>query len=300
MIVSPPSFAKEYRKWLAAFAFAAVGHWSLVWALGEKSQPVPEPLAMSAVMLNFAELPQSSMQIEPVAIGKPQQVTPDSVATPPEPQPVELNEPPKIAVEESPVEKAEIVLKKQPKLQQKPKEKPKLEPKEKPKKVVKKPLEKPVRTPNENAKPTENARQAKVSEVNSQASAASTAAAPKGNDSQIAAPHDSVSSSKNQAQNWQAKVLGHLSRHLQYPVTAQQNSIEGTPWVLIQVDGNGTVRNVSLRKSSGANVLDNEALALAKRASPLPAPPAALLKGDSISFSVPIRFNLNEFKKRKG
>lgn len=291
MIVTPPSFVKDYRQWLVAFALAAAGHWSLVWALGNKP---PEATAMTAVMLNFAEVPQSSMQIEAVSIGKPQQATPDSMATPPEPQPEQPTEPPNVVVDEAPVEQAEIVVKKQPKRPEKPKEKP-----ESPKKIVKK----PVPSPKESAKLTENRKpepNATVSEVNSQASAAATATAPKGNDQQIAAARDSFSASKSETQNWQSQVLGHLSRHLQYPVFAQQNNLEGTPWVLIEVDSRGAVRSATLRKSSGVNVLDNEALALAKRASPLPAPPPNMLKGDSIRFAVPIRFNLREFKQRKG
>lgn len=288
MIVMPPSFwqGAEYRKWLAAFGLAALGHWSLVWALGDKAEPAPEPLAMSAVMLNFAELPQSAMKIEPVAIGLPQEVTQESIAEPLEPPPTEPTEPPKVVVEESPEPpKVEIVVEKQPK---KPLEKPK----EKPKKVVKKPIEKP----REHTKPVEKPiHQAQVSNVNSQASANSSAAAPKGDDSQTVAPNNSVAASKSLAQNWQSKVLGHLARHQQYPASARENGVEGTPWVNIVLDEQGRVLNVSLRKSSGANVLDNEALALIQRASPLPAPPQNVLQNQRVTFAVPIRFNLKAF-----
>jgi hypothetical protein len=46
-------------------------------------------------------------------------------------------------------------------------------------------------------------------------------------------------------------------------------------------------------RSSGAAALDEEALALLRRAQPFPAPPLEL-PGDRVDLSVPIRFNLSE------
>ena len=44
-------------------------------------------------------------------------------------------------------------------------------------------------------------------------------------------------------------------------------------------------------RSSGATSLDEEALALLRRAQPFPAPPRELA-GDHVDLTVPIRFNL--------
>jgi len=44
-------------------------------------------------------------------------------------------------------------------------------------------------------------------------------------------------------------------------------------------------------RSSGASALDEEALALLRRAQPFPAPPPEL-PGQRVDLSVPIRFNL--------
>jgi protein TonB len=46
-----------------------------------------------------------------------------------------------------------------------------------------------------------------------------------------------------------------------------------------------------ITRSSGAAALDEEALALLRRAEPFPAPPAELV-GPQVNLTVPIRFNL--------
>lgn len=299
MIVSSPVF--EWRKWLTAFGVALIGHLSFVWFFADKTEPVSEPLALSAVMLEFADLPQSATKIEPIAIGLPQEMSQESVASASEPVLESPSEPPEIVVEESPKENAEIVVKKQPKVKEKPKEKTK--PKEKitpePKKVVQKVVKKSSST----AKTTHNTTQERevkenASEVNAQYSS-STSAPPQGESSKNAAPSNTLSENRSLTQSWKAKVLGHLMRYQRYPQFALENNIEGTALTAIRIDRQGNVLDVQINRSSGANILDTEALSLAKRASPLPVPPPHLFKGESIVLPIPLLFDIKAYKKAK-
>lgn len=54
--------------------------------------------------------------------------------------------------------------------------------------------------------------------------------------------------------------------------------------------------STKLVKSSGVIALDQEALAVVKRAQPLPQPPAGLLSNGQISLTMPIGFELKSKK----
>ena len=56
------------------------------------------------------------------------------------------------------------------------------------------------------------------------------------------------------------------------------------------IDRQGRVLTSRIVHSSGSDALDDEALALVKRAQPLPPPPAGLAD-DQLSFVVPIRYH---------
>ncbi|MBT3071964.1 energy transducer TonB [Rhodomicrobium sp. Az07] len=140
-------------------------------------------------------------------------------------------------------------------------------------------------------KPTENKPVEKKPEVQKpqrQKSTARAAAAPRPNRSRHAAvntaPSAGVSSSAATA-SWRSAVVGHLNRHKRHPGGA---SI-GTASVAFAVDRQGRVLWARLTRSSGNSQLDGEAVALARRASPVPAPPAELGRG-TITLSVPLRF----------
>lgn len=76
-----------------------------------------------------------------------------------------------------------------------------------------------------------------------------------------------------------------------YPPPAQRRGWEGTAEVLLQIAADGKVTGMTLGKSSGHAILDEEALDMVRRASPLPqAPPD--LRGRALVVSVPIVFRL--------
>jgi protein TonB len=82
-----------------------------------------------------------------------------------------------------------------------------------------------------------------------------------------------------------------IKRYQKYPPTAQRRGWEGTAEVLLQIAADGKVTGITLGKSSGHSMLDDEALDMVRRASPLPqAPPD--LRGRALVVTVPIVFKL--------
>lgn len=88
---------------------------------------------------------------------------------------------------------------------------------------------------------------------------------------------------------WQGQVLAALNRKKRYPRKAQRSRQQGEPWIRFIMDRDGKVLSVSLERSSGFRVLDDEAVKLPKRAQPLPKPPEEVL-GDMIELVVPVEF----------
>jgi protein TonB len=88
--------------------------------------------------------------------------------------------------------------------------------------------------------------------------------------------------------NYNGRVAAHLARHKQYPAAARSAGSQGTATVAFTLDGGGRVTSVRLTRSSGIASIDQEVLAMARRASPFPAPP----DGRGRNFTVPVRFNL--------
>ncbi|ELL5036283.1 energy transducer TonB [Campylobacter coli] len=67
-----------------------------------------------------------------------------------------------------------------------------------------------------------------------------------------------------------------------------------------KIDESGNVLSKELKKSCPYAALNDEALSLFKRASPLPKPPKEMLKnGDKISFVMPIDYNIKDYLGKK-
>ena len=73
--------------------------------------------------------------------------------------------------------------------------------------------------------------------------------------------------------SWQNSVVLHLNRHKRYPATARMNDMQGDVNVRFSMDRSGQLMASQVVRSSGFALLDEEALELLKRASPLPRPP---------------------------
>lgn len=86
---------------------------------------------------------------------------------------------------------------------------------------------------------------------------------------------------------WQKALVAHLARYKRYP--EQGNTPEAVVSVAFTIDRKGNVVSSRIEKSSGSDVLDADALAMIKRAAPLPAPPAEVA-ADDLTLVLPIRF----------
>jgi protein TonB len=84
-------------------------------------------------------------------------------------------------------------------------------------------------------------------------------------------------------------VVAHLRRFKRYPAEAQAANIHGTARISFSVGSKGEVLATRIVASSGARLLDEEAVAMVGRAGPFPPIPAELRRA-SMTFTVPVRF----------
>ncbi|MGH6614386.1 energy transducer TonB [Sphingomonas sp.] len=97
--------------------------------------------------------------------------------------------------------------------------------------------------------------------------------------------------SANVAETWEGKVLARLNQHRRYPRTAMARRQQGVPYVRFVMDRKGHVLSATLERSSGFPELDREAVALPRRAQPLPKPPANTRPEQAIiELVVPVEF----------
>lgn len=88
--------------------------------------------------------------------------------------------------------------------------------------------------------------------------------------------------------SWQRLLVAQLERHKRYP--PQAHGQVGEARLAFRIDRSGRVLTSRIVHSSGSEALDEEALALIRRAVPLPVPPAGT-PDDQLSFVVPIRYH---------
>jgi protein TonB len=88
---------------------------------------------------------------------------------------------------------------------------------------------------------------------------------------------------------WEGQVLGRLNQFKRYPSAAQRLRQQGVPYIRFVMDREGKVVSSRLERSSGFRSLDDEAVALPKRAQPLPKPPEDV-GGQTLELVVPVEF----------
>ncbi|WP_232495550.1 energy transducer TonB family protein [Novosphingobium kaempferiae] len=93
----------------------------------------------------------------------------------------------------------------------------------------------------------------------------------------------------NAKPTWEGAVLGALNNVKRYPREARFARQQGVPYIRFVMDREGKIRSIQLERSCGVRSLDQEALALPRRAQPLPAPPPEV-KGATIELVVPVEF----------
>lgn len=86
---------------------------------------------------------------------------------------------------------------------------------------------------------------------------------------------------------WRNQLSAHLNRHKRYP--SDRTHREAHLVVAFVIDRTGHVMSASIAESSGDTSFDKEALAMMRRADPLP-PPDPLTADEGLSFTVPVDF----------
>ena len=158
-----------------------------------------------------------------------------------------------------------------------------------------------VETPSEDADlrqsrpaPQEARREAPpdASSAAASASVASEAAAPPPIDNAVEAPRaaapqigDSLAAARARAL-WVKKLVAHLERNKRFPAGVR---LSGETKIAFALDAQGHVLSASVVASSGEAALDAAALAMMKRADPVPSPPPALAAA-ALTFELPVVF----------
>jgi protein TonB len=145
-------------------------------------------------------------------------------------------------------------------------------------------------------KPTEEEQKVAAVETNaSTESAASEATAPAPIENAreapvTAAPAPGTGASAQRIRvTWQKKLMAHLERFKRYPSTgmARSTRIE----VGFTLDRLGHVVSAEIRQGSGDPAFDQAALAMLRRADPVP-PPPPLVADDGLSFTLPVVYRV--------
>lgn len=234
----------------------------------EPAPPVPEPAPTMPEPQAEPAVPPTPPVSGPEPAPLPVEPTPEAV--PPDPMPVEPAPTPAIpepipAPPELPVPEAALPLPPAP------------VPAPAPRRVPPRPA-----LPRATAsRPAPDARQP----VSVEATASSAVPAP------ATAPLAPPAPSASQAPAWQGMLLGRLQRAKRYPDGARGRREEGVASLTFSMSRDGQVLSARIARSSGSEELDAEALAMVRRAEPLPAPPADV-PGNPITLTVPVRFSL--------
>jgi protein TonB len=156
----------------------------------------------------------------------------------------------------------------------------------------------PVATPTEPEKPKPEALIEEVKpKVETQASAAPlTMAPPKVERSEepvppLTAPGQASARVKRAEVSWQKALVSHLNRFKRYPDGARARGAQGAVLVEFTIDRSGRVVASRVLRPSGSALLDEEAIAVLRRASPLPGPPAEV-SGELFPLTLPIQFRI--------
>jgi protein TonB len=85
--------------------------------------------------------------------------------------------------------------------------------------------------------------------------------------------------------------MSYLNRHKRYPRSSQSRREEGLAQVEFSIDPRGNVLSARVVRSSGFPELDQAALDMISRASPVPAPPPEIAQA-RMTLNLPVQFDL--------
>jgi protein TonB len=90
---------------------------------------------------------------------------------------------------------------------------------------------------------------------------------------------------------WRNALIQKLQQAKRYPEAARERDEQGVATVRFTMDRDGHILSVNLVHGSGSDTLDQEAVAMFRRAEPLPALPDGL-GTNTLTLTVPITFSL--------
>ena len=101
-------------------------------------------------------------------------------------------------------------------------------------------------------------------------------------------PQAAPAASSAEVAAYQGEVLGRIAAQKRYPEAARERAPQGVAIIRFSIAASGQLAGASLSRSAGDPLLDAEALATVRRASPFPPPPA----GAPRNFSVPLSYRV--------
>ena len=91
---------------------------------------------------------------------------------------------------------------------------------------------------------------------------------------------------------WRSALFSRVQRAKRYPDTARAREEQGAAAMAFTFDRSGHVLSAKLVRSSGSSSLDEEAVAMVRRADPLPPMPPEL-PGSTLTLTIPVTFSLH-------
>jgi periplasmic protein TonB len=324
---SPLARSRSWDAAISAALHVAALAALLTWATPVTETASPEPVTIEIVAdtpalpvreSEVAPAPPTPTVVEPPPVAEP---SPPPVAESPPPPPVVEPSPPPVAeapppppvVEPSPPAVAEspppppVVEPSPPPVAEAPPPKPVVEPTPRPAPLaspapqrvpkptptvaspaaarVAKPPPSERPTPPRVAKPTPPE---KLSPTNSREPPESSRSASRATKLASLPPQAAPAASSAEVAGYQSEVLGRIAAQKRYPEAARERAPQGVAIVRFSIAASGQLAGASLSRSAGDPLLDAEALATVRRASPFPPPPA----GAPRNFSVPLSYRV--------
>jgi periplasmic protein TonB len=149
--------------------------------------------------------------------------------------------------------------------------------------------------PDDPQKPKDDPKIATVQASPSNASVAAEATAPPASETVIESPRSVApaqgtgESAQRVRATWQKELVAHLDKNKRYPADRSRQSAE----ILVRfaLDRTGHVVSTSIARGSGDASFDEAALAMMRRADPVP-PPPPLVADEGLSFTLPVIFRV--------
>jgi protein TonB len=262
----------ERRIFVKALAMGLLMHGIALAGLAMDHGPGDPDLVPLAVM-DFSEFDPFGGQGGDGGDGGPVAEAPDGPETEPEPEPDQFPEPEaepeNLTLLESLAEQAEVAPVLAPPSEKPAAERPKPKPKPKPKPATPVAASGPGTNPDGVLGGTPGA----------------------GDSGPGGTPGGTGTGNPNEMNAYKNKVRQRLERRKKYPSAAQSRGLAGTATVSFIVAKDGSVHSSSLVKSSGHQLLDDEAVALPVRCSPLPPLPKSFI-GANLKLTVPLKFSV--------